>query len=248
VKKILTESQKKRYSRQILSPSIGEVGQEKLSKVRVLQIGAGGLGSPFALYIVAAGIKELTIIDNDTLSISNLQRQILYNEAQVGKNKVQSAKERLSNLNSEVEIKVYNDYLDENSIKKYIKDKDFIVDCSDNFKTKFLVNKVAIEYNIKAVIAGIKDFFGQIITINPKKTACYECVFNQPETLDSSEGPLPVIGVTPGILGTLEALEVIKTTLGLPNLENKLLIVNLLDLMFNTIDIVKSENCMCSKF
>jgi len=219
-----------------------------LSKVRVLQIGAGGLGSPFALYIVAAGIKELTIIDNDTLSISNLQRQILYNEAQVGKNKVQSAKERLSNLNSEVEIKVYNDYLDENSIKKYIKDKDFIVDCSDNFKTKFLVNKVAIEYNIKAVIAGIKDFFGQIITINPKKTACYECVFNQPETLDSSEGPLPVIGVTPGILGTLEALEVIKTTLGLPNLENKLLIVNLLDLMFNTIDIVKSENCMCSKF
>jgi molybdopterin/thiamine biosynthesis adenylyltransferase len=248
VKKILTESQKKRYSRQILSPSIGEVGQEKLSKVRVLQIGAGGLGSPFALYIVAAGIKELTIIDNDTLSISNLQRQILYNEAQVGKDKVQSAKERLSNLNSEVEIKVHNDYLDENSIKKYIKDKDFIVDCSDNFKTKFLVNKVAIEYNIKAVIAGIKDFFGQIITINPKKTACYECVFNQPDTLDSSEGPLPVIGVTPGILGTLEALEVIKTSLGLPNLENKLLIVNLLDLMFNTIDIVKSENCMCSKF
>jgi molybdopterin/thiamine biosynthesis adenylyltransferase len=247
VKKILTESQKKRYSRQILSPSIGEVGQEKLSKIRVLQIGAGGLGSPFALYIVAAGIKELTIIDNDTLSISNLQRQILYNEAQVGKEKVQSAKERLSNLNSEVEIKVYNDYLDENSIKKYIKNKDFIVDCSDNFKTKFLVNKVAIDYNVKAIIAGIKDFFGQIITIDPKKTACYECVFNQPDTLDSSEGPLPVIGVTPGILGTLEALEVIKTTLGLPNLENKLLIVNLLDLMFNTIDIVKSENCMCSK-
>ena len=247
MKKILTESQKKRYSRQILSPSIGEDGQEKLSKARVLQIGAGGLGSPFALYIVAAGIKELTIIDNDTLSISNLQRQILYNEAQVGKGKVHAAKERLSNLNSEVEIKVYKDYIDENSIKKYVKDKDFIVDCSDNFKTKFLVNKVAIEYNIKAIIAGIKDFFGQIITIDPKKTACYECVFNQPDTLDPSEGPLPVIGVTPGILGTLEALEVIKTTLGLPNLENKLLIVNLLDLMFNTIDIVKSENCMCSK-
>jgi len=189
----------------------------------------------------------LTIIDNDILSISNLQRQILYNEAQVGKGKVHSAKERLSNLNSEVEIKVFKDYIDENSIKKYVKDKDFIVDCSDNFKTKFLVNKVAIEYNIKAIIAGIKDFFGQIITVDPKKTACYECVFNQPDTLDSSEGPLPVIGVTPGILGTLEALEVIKTTLGLPNLENKLLIVNLLDLMFNTIDIVKSENCICSK-
>ncbi|GAI92151.1 unnamed protein product, partial [marine sediment metagenome] len=149
MKNILTKAQKERYSRQILSPSIGEEGQEKLSKVRVLQIGAGGLGSPFALYIVAAGIKELTIIDNDTLSISNLQRQILYNEAQVGKEKVHAAKERLSNLNSEVEIKVHNDYLDENSIKKYIKNKDFIVDCSDNFKTKFLVNKVAIDYNLK---------------------------------------------------------------------------------------------------
>jgi len=246
VKRILTESQKNRYSRQILSPSIGEIGQEKLSKVRVLQIGAGGLGSPFALYIVAAGIKELTIIDNDTLSISNLQRQILYNEAQVGKEKAYAAKERLSNLNSEVEIKVFNDYIDDNSIKRYIKNKDFIVDCSDNFKTKFLVNKIALEYKTKAIIAGIKDFFGQIITIDPKKTACYECVFNQPDTFDSSEGPLPVIGVTPGILGTLEALEVIKTTLGLPNLENKLLIVNLLDLMFNTIDIVKNEKCICS--
>ena len=245
--KILTEAQKKRYSRQILSPYIGEEGQEKLSKTRVLQIGAGGLGSPFALYIVAAGIKELTILDSDTVSISNLQRQILYKESQIGREKVLAAKESLATLNSEVEINTYNEYVDENSIVKYVENKDFIVDCSDNFKTKFLVNEIAVNYGIKAVIAGIKDFYGQIITIDPKKTACYECVFNQPPSFDSSEGPLPVIGVTPGILGTLEALEVIKTTLGLPNLENKLLIVNLLDLMFNTIDIVKSENCMCSK-
>ena len=245
--KILTESQRKRYSRQILSPSIGEEGQEKLSKIRVLQIGAGGLGSPFALYIVAAGIKELTILDNDILSISNLQRQILYKESQVGIEKVLAAKESLTTLNSEVEINTYNEYVDENSIVKYIENKDFIVDCSDNFRTKFLVNEVAVNYSIKAVIAGIKDFYGQIITIDPKKTACYECVFNKPNIIDSKEGPLPVIGVTPGILGTLEALEVIKTSLGLPNLENKLLMVNLLNLMFNTIDIVKNPNCFCSK-
>jgi len=245
--KILTESQRKRYSRQILSPSIGEEGQEKLSKIRVLQIGAGGLGSPFALYLVAAGIKELTILDNDTLSLSNLQRQILYKESQIGKEKVLAAKESLATLNSEVEINTYNEYVDENSIVKYIENKDFIVDCSDNFKTKFLVNEVAVNYGIKAVIAGIKDFYGQIITINPKKTACYECVFNQPNLLDSSESPLPVIGVTPGILGTLEALEVIKTTLNLPNLENKLLMVNLLNLSFDTIDLVRSEKCFCSK-
>ncbi len=245
--KILTESQRKRYSRQILSPSIGEEGQEKLSKIRVLQIGAGGLGSPFALYLVAAGIKELTILDNDVLSISNLQRQILYKESQIGIEKVLAAKESLTTLNSEVEINTFNEYVDENSIVKYIENKDFIVDCSDNFKTKFLVNEVAVKYGIKAVIAGIKDFYGQIITIDPKKTACYECVFNKPDIVDSKEGPLPVIGVTPGILGTLEALEVIKTSLGLPNLENKLLMVNLLNLMFNTIDIVKNPNCFCSK-
>ena len=245
--KILTKTQKKRYSRQILSPSIGEEGQEKLSKIRVLQIGAGGLGSPFALYIVAAGIKELTILDNDTVSISNLQRQILYKESQIGREKVLAAKESLTTFNSEVEINTYNEYVDENSIVKYIENKDFIVDCSDNFKTKFLVNEVAVNYGIKTVIAGIKDFYGQIITINPKKTACYECVFNQPHSFNSSEGPLPVIGVTPGILGTLEALEVIKTSLGLPNLENKLLTVNLLNLSIDAIDLVRSENCFCSK-
>ena len=245
--KILTESQRKRYSRQILSPSIGEEGQEKLSKIRVLQIGAGGLGSSFALYIVAAGIKELTILDNDTLSISNLQRQILFKESQIGREKVLAAKESLTALNSEVKINSYSEYVDENSVVKYIENKDFIVDCSDNFKTKFLVNKVAVNYGIKAVIAGIKDFYGQIITIDPKKTACYECVFNKPDITDSKEGPLPVIGVTPGILGTLEALEVIKTALGLPNLENKLLMVNLLNLSFDTIDLVRSENCFCSK-
>ena len=207
------------------------------------------MGSPFSLYLTAAGIKELTIIDNDVLDISNLQRQIIYNESQIGKDKVSSAKEVLTKLNSDVQINVYKDYIDEKSIKKYLKEKnyDFVVDCSDNFKTKFLVNKIAIENNLRCVISGIKDFYGQIITINPKKTACYQCVFSEPIEASPKEGPLPVIGVTPGILGTLEALEVIKTALGLPNLENKVLMVNLIDLRFNIIDIVKNENCICSK-
>ena len=236
-----------RYSRQIISPAIGEEGQKKISKIRVLQIGAGGLGSPFAYYLVAAGIKEVTIIDNDTVSISNLQRQILYNETQIGKDKVLAAKEVLSRLNSEVKVYAFKDKVSNETIGKYVKDKDFIVDCSDNFATKFLINETAIKYNIRCVIAGIKDFYGQIMTINPRKTACYQCVFSQPDHFNSNEGPLPVIGVTPGILGTLEALEVIKTTLGLPNLENKLLMVNLLNLRFELIDLVKSDNCICSK-
>lgn len=206
------------------------------------------MGSPFSLYLTAAGINELTIIDNDVLDITNLQRQILYNEKQIGKDKVESVKEVLSNLNSEVKINTYKDYMDENSIKKYLKgtNYDFIVDCSDNFRTKFLVNKIAVENDLRCVIAGIKDFYGQIMTINPRKTACYQCVFTEPLEAPPDEGPLPVIGVTPGILGTLEALEVIKTTLGLPNLENKVLMVNLIDLRFNIIDIVKNEKCTCS--
>lgn len=247
---MLTEEQKKRYSRQILSPSIGEEGQEKISNLRVLQIGAGGLGSPCALYLTAAGIKELTILDNDILDVSNLQRQILYNESQLGGVKVELAKDVLSKLNSEVQVNAFKEYIDENSIKKYLKGQDFIIDCSDNLKTKFMVNQVAIDNNMKCVIAGIKDFFGQIMTIDPKTSACYQCVFPKPEkeNVNSPPGsPLPVIGVTPGILGTLEALEVIKTTLSLPNLENKLLMVNLLDLSFNTIKVVKDEHCICSK-
>ncbi|MFX1394759.1 MAG: ThiF family adenylyltransferase [Promethearchaeota archaeon] len=245
---ILTKEQKTRYSRQIISPLIGEEGQEKLSKISVLQIGSGGLGSPCSLYLTAAGIKELTIIDNDVLEISNLQRQILYNETQVGKNKADITKEVLSNLNSEVQIKTYKDHVDETSIKKYLKGQDFIVDCSDNLQTKFLINKVAIENKMKCVIAGIKDFYGQIITIDPKKSACYQCVFPDPErdSIDPNIGPLPVIGVTPGILGTLEALEIIKTTLGLPNLYNHLFMVNLLDLRFDKIQVVKDNNCICS--
>ncbi len=158
------------------------------------------------------------------------------------------AKKALINLNSDVQVNVYQDYIDENSIMKYVKDQDFIVDCSDNLQTKFIVNKTAVENNVKCVIAGIKDFYGQILTVNPKKSACYHCIFPElsKDTNLPNEGPLPVIGVTPGILGTLEALEVIKTTLGLPNLENKLLMVNLLDLSFNIINVIKDENCICS--
>jgi len=202
------------------------------------------------MYLTAAGIKELTVIDDDTVDLSNLQRQILYNESQIGKAKVEMAKELLSNINSEVEINVHKEYVDDNSIKKYVKDIDFIIDCSDNMKTKFLINRTAIENNIKCVMAGIKDFYGQTMTINPSESACYQCVF----PISESEGvkvkpsqPLPVIGPTPGILGTLEALEVIKTALGLPNLENNLLMVNLLDMTFNKIKVIKNENCFCSK-
>ncbi|MBD3254815.1 MAG: adenylyltransferase [Candidatus Lokiarchaeota archaeon] len=247
---MLTDKQKERYSRQIISSSIGEEGQEKLMELKVLQIGAGGLGSPCALFLVAAGIGNITIIDNDTVSLSNLQRQILYREKEIGKVKVEMAKISLSELNSEVNIQVFKTYFNGMSADKYLSQGyDFIIDCSDNMHTKFFVNQMAIKYNIKCVIAGIKDFYGQIITIDPKTTACYQCVFPEPEDSanSSDEEPLPVIGVTPGVLGSLEANEVIKTALGLSNLFNSLLMVNLLTMSFNKIKVVKDENCVCSK-
>ncbi len=247
---MLTQKQLERYSRQIISPLIGEEGQKKISNAKVLQIGAGGLGSPFSLYLTAAGIKKLTIVDNDVVSLSNLQRQILYNETHLGKPKALCAKEVLCKLNSEVQIDAYQEFVNETTVKKYVKDQDFIVDCSDNLNTKFLVNQTGIKYNLRCVISGIKDFYGQIMTINPKKSACYECVFPRPseqETTKLPSSPLPVIGVTPGVMGTLEALEVIKTILGKPNLENYLMVVNLIDLTFNKIKIVRDEKCICSK-
>lgn len=197
---------------------------------------------------MAAGIGRIDIIDNDVVSLSNLQRQILYNEEHIGLEKTDVTKSVLSKLNSEVKVKTFKDCIDENTITKYLDDQDFIIDCSDNFKTKFLVNKTAVENDMRAVIAGIKDFYGQIITINPKTSACYQCIFpDRSNDSQPDESPLPVVGVTPGILGTLEALEVIKTTLGLPNLENNLLMVNLLNLSFNKIQVVKNEKCICSR-
>lgn len=244
---MLTDKQKERYSRQIMSSSIGEKGQEKLGNIKVLQIGVGGLGSPFALYLTAAGIQELRIVDNDTVSLSNLQRQILYREEQIKKAKTDIAAVELKNLNSNVTIKTHQDYVDEQSIEKYLNDIDFIVDCSDNLKTKFLVNKTAVKHNIKCVVAGIKDFFGQIITVDPENTACYECVFTEQKVKEKKKETLPVIGATAGVLGTLEAVEVIKTALDLPNLYNRLLMVDLLNQSYNIIDVVKNENCICSQ-
>ncbi len=245
----LSEEQKIRYARQLISPEIGEKGQEKLLKSKVLQIGAGGLGSSFAMYLVAAGIGELTIIDNDTVDLSNLQRQILYDSSSLNRVKVEVAKERLNNINPDSKIIIKKMCVDDKSIDDLIKNKDYIVDCSDNAKTKFMVNDAAIRNNVKCTIAGVKDFYGQMITINPKKSACYRCVFyGEPEKQPKKESPLPIIGVTPGILGTLEAVEVIKSLLNIgETLENNLLMVNLLNMSFDKIPVQRHEKCMCSK-
>jgi len=244
----LTEEQKIRYGRQLFSKYVDENKQEILLNSKVLQIGAGGLGSPCSMYLIAAGIGELTIVDNDTVDLSNLQRQILYGMSSINNVKVEEAKKRLTDMNPSANIITKKIYVDEKNIDELVKNKDYIIDCSDNAKTKFMVNDAAIRNNIKCTIAGIKDFFGQILSIDPGKSACYRCIFyDVPGETSSDTGPLPVIGVSPGVLGPLEATEVIKSLLGIGEpLYNQLLMVNLLDMSFTKIPVQRYENCLCS--
>lgn len=243
----LTEEQKIRYSRQLISESIDEKKQEKLLNSKVLQIGAGGLGSPCAMYLVAAGVGELTIIDNDTVDLSNLQRQTLYCKNCIDRVKVEAAKDRLELMNSDVKVIAKKVFVDDKNIDEFIKGKEYIVDCSDNAKTKFMINDAAVRNNVKCTIAGIKDFVGQIMSIDPGKTACYRCVFFDVPEPDPTAGPLPVAGVTPGVLGTMEAAEVIKSLINIGEpLYNQVLMVNLLNMSFSKINVLQSESCRCA--
>ena len=243
----LTEQQKIRYARQLISENIGEERQEKLLNSKIVQIGAGGLGSPCSMYLVAAGVGELTIIDNDTVDLSNLQRQILYTDDSIKRVKVEAAKERLESMNSDVKVIAKQVYVNDKNIDEYLKGKDYLIDCSDNAKTKFMTNDAAIRNDVKCTIAGIKDFVGQIISIDPGKSACYRCVFYDVPEEQPNIGPLPVAGVTPGVLGTMEAAEVIKSLINIGEpLYNQVLMVNLLNMSFSKINVLQSESCTCA--
>ena len=176
----LTSEQIERYSRQIMVPDLGGKAQMRLCRSRVLIIGAGGLGSPAALYLAAAGIGTLGIVDADKLELSNLQRQILHTTADIGRPKVDSAKATLAKLNPDVEVTTYPVRFDGKNAEEIARGFDFIVDGSDNFETKFLVNDVAVKLGIAFSHAGIVRLHGQVMTVLPRKSACYRCLFKTP--------------------------------------------------------------------
>lgn len=244
--KKFTEEQIERYSRNIILPEIGGKGQEKLLQSRVLVVGCGGLGSPVIFYLAAAGVGNIGIIDSDKVDISNLQRQVIHTTDDVGKEKVLSAKEKIEKLNPDVRVTPYNLRLNSQNIFEIIKDYDIVVDCSDNFPTRYLVNDACILLNKPLSHGAIIRFDGQLTTIIPKVSACYRCVFEEPPPA----GSVPtcqeagVLGATCGIIGSLQATEVLKYLLNVGSLlTNKLFIFSGLEMEVRILNIKRNKNC-----
>ncbi|HET6822225.1 MAG TPA: molybdopterin-synthase adenylyltransferase MoeB [Anaerolineales bacterium] len=235
-----------RYSRHLLIPEVGLEGQRKLKNSSVLIIGTGGLGSPVALYLAAAGIGRLGLVDYDTVDSSNLQRQVIHGTSTVGKLKVESARAKLLDLNPDIQIDVYNEpYTSENALR-IAANYDIILDGTDNFPTRYLTNDVAVFLGKPNVYASIYRFDGQVSVFYAKEGPCYRCLFPEPPPpgLVPSCAEGGVLGVLPGTIGTLQATEALKVLLGIGEpLIGKLLLYNALDMSFDFVKLKKNPNC-----
>jgi len=244
-----TPEQLVRYSRHFLLPEVGEDGQAKLLQAKVLMVGAGGLGSPAAYYLAAAGVGTLGIIDNDVVDVSNLQRQILHANDRVGMPKVESAKKTLEALNPDVKVVPYQAKLTSENIMEIIKDYDFVVDGCDNFPTRYLVNDACVLTKKPNVHGSIFQFEGQATVFYPGKGPCYRCLYPEPPPaeLAPSCAEAGVLGVLPGLIGVIEALEAIKLILDKgDSLIGRLLCFNTLTMEINTLKLRRDPNCpMC---
>ena len=242
----LTEQQIERYSRHIILEEIGGAGQEKLLSSKVLIVGAGGLGSPAALYLAACGIGTIGIIDGEKVDLTNLQRQIIHYTSDVGVEKVKSAGNKIRAINPDVTVKTYHQLAKADNIREIIRDYDFVIDCTDNFGSKFLINDACYFEKIPFSHAGVLKFYGQLITVLPGKTACYRCVFNAPPPAGAvpSCSQAGVLAVLPGVIGTLQATEAIKYLLGLGKLlTNTLLRYDALEMEFRAVKLNRNPNC-----
>ena len=247
----LSKNQLEKYSRQIILKNIGIVGQNKILKSKVLIVGMGGLGCPVAEFLTRSGIGSIGIIDHDLVNISNIHRQTLYDEKDLGKLKVKIAKKKLNNINSKTKIDAYNFKLDEKKFINIIKNYDYIVDGTDNFETKFLINDLSLKYKKFLVTGAISKFDGHIFTFDfsNKKNPCLKC-FYQEETISDDilnceyEG---VIGTIAGIIGTMQANEILKKILNVGNnLNGYILILDLLNLNFRKVKFNKRKKCICN--
>jgi len=246
----LSKKQIERYSRQIVLKNIGILGQKKILESKVLIVGGGGLGCPVADSLCRAGIGTIGIIDNDRVSISNIHRQSSFTSKDVGKLKVKILKEKIKSINPEIKIVIYKEKITKSNIIKIFKNFNIIVDGSDNFKTKFLLNEYSLKYKKNLIVGAISKFDGHIFSFNfKKKTPCLKCFYQtdiSDEILDcESEG---ILGPVAGIVGNIQASEVIKNILKLNNnLDGEMLILNLLTLNFRKVKFKKNRNCICKK-
>lgn len=245
-----TRDQLERYNRHIILPEVGEKGQKKIAKTRVFIVGAGGLGSPVGYYLTAAGVGTIAIVDNDNVELSNLQRQIAHSVEALGRPKVESAKKTFESLNPDVNIIAIKQRLTKDNILDLIGEYDIIVDCSDNFPTRFLVNDACVMANKPLITGAIFKFEGQVTVVIPGVGPCYRCLFEEPPPHGVLPSPQEVglLGVVPGVIGTLQAVEVLKLILGVGSiLKGELLIYNALKSSFRKVKVPKNPDCpVCS--
>jgi molybdopterin/thiamine biosynthesis adenylyltransferase/rhodanese-related sulfurtransferase len=249
VPKVLTADQLTRYSRHLLVPEVGDKGQQKLLDSKVLMIGAGGLGSPAAFYLAAAGVGTIGIIDDDVVDRSNLQRQILHTDDRVGTSKVESAKSTLNALNPDVEIVTYNERLTSENALEIFTGYDMVVDGGDNFPTRYLVNDACVHLGIPNIHGSVYRFEGQVTVFHPGEGPCYRCLYPEPPPPDMAPScqEAGVLGVLPGVVGLLQATEAIKVLLGAGrSLAGRLLCFDALDMTFRELKLRRDTNCtMC---
>jgi sulfur-carrier protein adenylyltransferase/sulfurtransferase len=243
----LTDAQRDRYSRHILLPEVGEVGQAKLLSSRVLLLGAGGLGSPAALYLAAAGVGTLGLVDADVVDASNLQRQILHATSRVGMSKVASAEKAIQDLNPDVKVVKFEERLMSDNVDRIFKDFDVVIDGCDNFPTRYLVNDASVFLNKPVVHGSIFRFEGQVTFFIPGSGGpCYRCLYPEPPPphLAPSCQEAGVLGILPGIIGVIQATEAIKLLLGKGNLLNgRLLTYDSLRMKFGELRLRRDKNC-----
>jgi len=243
----LTQAELLRYSRHLMIPEVGLEGQCKLKGASVLIVGTGGLGSPIALYLAAAGVGRIGLVDYDRVDTSNLQRQVIHSQVAVGELKVESAKRRMLDLNPEIRVDTYNAVLNSENARQISKDYQILVDGTDNFPTRYLLNDLAVFTGKPFIYGSVFRFEGQASVFDAKKGPCYRCLFAEPPdpTLIPSCAEGGVFGVMPGIIGTIQATETIKYILGVGEpLIGKLLLVDALETVFQKVSLQKDPDCM----
>lgn len=241
-----TNEQLERYSRHIILKEVGAKGQQKLLNAKVLIIGTGGLGAPAAMFLAAAGVGTIGLVDFDAVELSNLQRQIIHLTKDVGKPKVISGKETINEMNPDINVVTYQEWINSGNIADIIKDYDFIIDGTDNFPAKFLINDACVMAGKPFSHAGIITFFGQTITYLPGQGPCYRCIFRTPPPPDAVPTckQAGVLGVMGGIIGTIQATEAIKYILGVGELLNgKLLTYDALEMDFRKVKLAHNKKC-----
>jgi len=243
---MLTAAQNERYSRHIMLKEVGGEGQQRLLDAKVLIIGAGGLGSPNALYLAAAGVGTIGIADADHVDLSNLQRQVIHFTADLGKQKVESAREKMEVVNPDIKVLTYKKWITAANISSIITEYDFIIDCTDNFAAKFLINDACVLAGKPFSHGGVLAFDGQTMTVKPGESACYRCIFPEPPPKDAllACSRAGILGVLPGVIGTIQATEAIKSLLGKGELlTGRLLTYNALRMKFREVPLKRKSSC-----